>query len=221
MPSENPGAFRLAELSLSPSLVEAMHQVTCAFFELPFEVKAGYRYVEDQYVGWCGGEFLGLYGSADHKEMYHIGPRVAPTLVAHGSDGSVPPGDCAPAALASCSLWPEAPEEFVAIWHDYYRAMQEASASWVLAISWDPTRRGSTSSAAIGPTWRPTTTRLSRGRGCAPFTTHLTATSPSSRSSIRTKAAGGLSVQSADGNWHAIDPHQTATSSTWANCSPT
>jgi isopenicillin N synthase-like dioxygenase len=80
----DPGAFRLTDLPVPEDLIGAMHQVTSRFFELPFDVKTGYRYVEDQYVGWCGGEFLGQYGSADHKEMFHIGPRVAPTLRAHG-----------------------------------------------------------------------------------------------------------------------------------------
>ena len=86
----DPGAFRLTDLPVSEDLIATMHQVTSGFFELPFDVKTAYRYVEDQYVGWCGGEFLGQYGSADHKEMYHIGPRVAPTLRAHGVDGAVP-----------------------------------------------------------------------------------------------------------------------------------
>ena len=127
----DPGAFRLAELPLPPSLVEEMHQVTCAFFELPIDVKAGYRFPDDQYVGWCGAQFLNQYGSADRKEMYHIGPRVAPTLLAHGKDGSVPSLDryIVSQALESCSLWPSSPPGFINTWHRYYAGMQEVAAS--------------------------------------------------------------------------------------------
>jgi isopenicillin N synthase-like dioxygenase len=127
----DPGAFRLADLAIPARLVEEMHRVTCAFFELPMEQKVRYRYPDDPYVGWCGGEFLSQYGSADRKEMYHIGPRVAPTLVAHAKDGSVPSfGDEINArALASCTLWPEAPPDFILTWHRYYAGMQEAAAS--------------------------------------------------------------------------------------------
>ena len=127
----DPGAFRLAELPLPPSLVEEMHQVTCTFFELPMDVKAGYRFPDDQYVGWCGAQFLSQYGSADRKEMYHIGPRVAPTLLAHGKDGLVPPldWDIVSQALESCRLWPSSPPGFINIWHRYYGGMQEVAAS--------------------------------------------------------------------------------------------
>ena len=127
----DPGAFRMAELPISPSLVEEMHEVTCTFFELPIDVKAGYRFPDDQYVGWCGAQFLSQYGSADRKEMYHIGPRVAPTLLAHGKDGSVPPldGDIVGRALDSCRLWPSSPPGFIDTWHRYYAGMQEVAAS--------------------------------------------------------------------------------------------
>ena len=92
--------------------------------------KTAYRFVDDQYVGWCGGEFLSQYGTRDRKEMYHVGPRVAPTLVAHDEAGSVPPldADLVDNALSTCSLWPAQPESFIELWHSYYRSMQEVAA---------------------------------------------------------------------------------------------
>jgi len=126
----DPGAFRMTDLPMPDGLMEAMHRVTGDFFDLPMDVKAGLRYVEDQYVGWCGGEFLSQYGSVDRKEMFHIGPRVAETLVAHSAAAVVEPAapELREAALSSCALWPSEPETFIQIWHDYYRAMQESAA---------------------------------------------------------------------------------------------
>jgi isopenicillin N synthase-like dioxygenase len=209
----DPGAFNLSDLPVAPELIDAMHRVTCAFFELPLEVKASYRFPDDQYVGWCGGEFLGRYGSVDRKEMYHIGPRVAPTLMAHGSDGAVatPSGDMRPAALASCSLWPGAPDEFIAIWHDYYRAMQEASAllGRVLAHllgtpdqEWFDVLGGNW--ADLAANYYPPVPSEEEGAPIynAPHR-DLTIFTILHQDQSR---VGGLSVQSADGNWHTIDP---------------
>jgi isopenicillin N synthase-like dioxygenase len=209
----DPGAFRLTDLPVTEDLVATMHQVTSRFFELPFDVKAGYRYVEDQYVGWCGGEFLGQYGSSDHKEMYHIGPRVAPTLGAHSVYGTVLPSsdDERSAALASCSLWPEAPAEFIATWHHYYRAMQETSVllgrvlahllgapeeEWfgVLGDNW----------ADLAANYYPPVTGSDGGAPIynAPHR-DLTIFTILHQDQSRT---GELSVQSADGNWHPVTP---------------
>jgi len=209
----DPGAFRLTDLPVPEDLITAMHQATSRFFELPFEVKAGYRYVEDQYVGWCGGEFLGQYGSADHKEMFHIGPRVAPTLRAHGVDGAVaPPADEErSAALASCRLWPEAPAEFIATWHHYYRVMQETSVLLGRALARLLGASEKEWFAVLSDNWADLAANyyppVSGADGGAPIYN-----APHRDLTIFTilhqdqSRAGELSVQSADGNWHAVTP---------------
>ena len=209
----DPGAFSLVGVPVPAELVEAMHRVTGAFFELPLADKVGYRFVEDQYVGWCGGEFLSLYGSADRKEMFHIGPRVAPTLAAHDSDGAVAGagGDLRRAALASCSLWPEVPADFVTTWHDYYRAMQETSVllGRVLAHLLGATEE--VWFAAMGGNWAdlaanyyPPIPAAEQGAPVynAPHR-DLTVFTILHQDQSR---VGGLSVQAADGSWHAVEP---------------
>jgi isopenicillin N synthase-like dioxygenase len=209
----DPGAFRLTDLPVPEDLISTMHQATSRFFELPFEVKAGYRYVEDQYVGWCGGEFLGQYGSADHKEMYHIGPRVAPTLRAHGVDGVLAPpaNEERSAALAGCRLWPEEPVEFITTWHHYYRVMQETSVLLGRALA----RLLGTSEkewfAVLGENWADLAANyyppVTGADGVAPIYNaphrDLTIFTILHQDQSRT---GELSVQSADGNWHAVTP---------------
>jgi isopenicillin N synthase-like dioxygenase len=209
----DPGAFRLTDLPVSEDLIATMHQVTSGFFELPFDVKTAYRYVEDQYVGWCGGEFLGQYGSADHKEMYHIGPRVAPTLRAHGVDGAVPlpADDEREAALASCALWPEVPAEFVATWHDYYRGMQETAVLLGRAVAhllgtpekeWFGVLGGNW--ADLAANYYPPVADIGGGAPIynAPHR-DLTILTILHQDQSR---VGGLSVQSADGSWQAVAP---------------
>jgi isopenicillin N synthase-like dioxygenase len=209
----DPGAFRLTDLPVSEDLIATMHQVTSGFFELPFDVKTGYRYVEDQYVGWCGGEFLGQYGSADHKEMYHIGPRVAPTLRAHGVDGAVPlpADDEREAALAGCALWPEVPAEFVATWHDYYRGMQETAVLLGRALAhllgtpekeWFGVLGGNW--ADLAANYYPPVADIGGGAPIynAPHR-DLTILTILHQDQSR---VGGLSVQSADGSWQAVAP---------------
>jgi isopenicillin N synthase-like dioxygenase len=191
-----------------------MHDVTCQFFEQPTEVKVRYRYVEDQYVGWCGGELLSEYGSKDHKEMYHIGPRVAPTLPAHDRAGSVPEVGrlSASEARASCTLWPESPESFVAVWHEYYRAMQAVAASLGSVLAsllgvgdeiWFDAMQGNW--ADLAANYYPPV-----GDGDGPAVPvynaahkDLTIFTVLHQDQSR---AGGLSVQAADGSWHAAEP---------------
>jgi isopenicillin N synthase-like dioxygenase len=209
----DPGAFCLTDLPVSARLVSDMHSTTCAFFELPLAVKAGYRYVDDQYVGWCGGEFLSEYGSADHKEMYHIGPRVAPTLGAHGADGALAPPapDLRAAALASCTLWPVQPADFIAIWHEYYRAMQATAVqlgrvlAHVLGINaqeWFSVLAGNWADLAanyyppVAPSGGAAPIYNAPHRDLTIFTVLHQDQSP----------VGGLSVEMVDGSWHPVEP---------------
>jgi isopenicillin N synthase-like dioxygenase len=210
----DPGAFRLADVPLSSSLVEDMHAVTCRFFELPVNVKVNYRFPDDQYVGWCGGQFLSQYGSADRKEMYHIGPRVAPTLLAHTKDGSVPPlkRDIVDEALDSCALWPGSPVGFIATWHTYYAGMQEVAAllGTVLAAllgierdEWFEVMQGNW--ADLAANYYPPITETD-GAGTPIYN------APHSDLTVFTvlhqdqSRSGGLSVQRGDGTWDAVRP---------------
>jgi isopenicillin N synthase-like dioxygenase len=210
----DPGAFRLSDLPLTEAMVEEMHQVTDAFFELPMDVKATYRYVEDQYVGWCGGEFLSQYGSADRKEMFHIGPRVAPTLAVHGNNGSVPVAvvDIAEQALATCALWPAVPDAFIEIWHGYYAAMQGVAAglgsALAVLLGIDPAEWF----AAMQDNWADLAANyyppLGEGEGAAETVYNaahrdLTVFTILHQDQSR---AGGLSVQAADGSWEPVEP---------------
>lgn len=178
----DPGAFCLTDVPAPPELVGTMHEVTASFFGLPFDVKAAYRYAEDPYVGWCGGESISQYGSADRKEMYHIGPRVAPTLAAHGTDGALDgaAGDIRAEALSTCALWPEAPTRFVAVWHDYYRAMQETSVLLGRVMARLLGTPEETWFATLGGNWADLAAnyypRSSRAKVARPYTTPPTAT---------------------------------------------
>ncbi|MCU1494386.1 MAG: flavanone 3-dioxygenase [Acidimicrobiaceae bacterium] len=210
----DPGAFRLSDLPISEALVEQMHDATCEFFELPMDVKAGYRFIDDQYVGWCGGEFLSQYGSADHKEMYHVGPRVAPTLVAHAKDGSVPLIDEGTTirALATCGLWPAAPRGFIAVWHEYYGAMQGVAASLGAVLAsllgierdeWFDTMQGNW--ADLAANYYPPIV----DSGAAGQPVYNAAHSDLTVFTILHQdqsRAGGLSVQAIDGSWDDVEP---------------
>jgi isopenicillin N synthase-like dioxygenase len=126
----DPGGFLLVDCPVPDGLLEQMLGSTQRFFELPVAEKSRYRWPEDQYVGWRGSDNQNQHGFADYKEMFHIGPRVAPTLATSAPDGSVPApaSDLADEALATCSLWPAELPEFVEVWHRYFAAMQELAA---------------------------------------------------------------------------------------------
>lgn len=211
----DPGAFRLTCAPEATEQVQEMLGVTRRFFELPLEEKVASRYADDQFVGWCGGDYLGQYGSADHKEMFHIGPRVAPTLGAHGPGGSVPvpAGDLVGRARETCVLWPAVPDDFVATWHGYYRRMQEVAAllgsvlAGILGIdeaTWFDTMRDNW--ADLAANYYPpideearasgTPTYNAAHRDLTVFTILYQDQSPS----------GGLSVEAVDGVWEAVEP---------------
>ncbi|HTX00231.1 MAG TPA: 2OG-Fe(II) oxygenase family protein [Acidimicrobiales bacterium] len=209
----DPGAFRLCDVPVPAELVEQMHQVTCQFFELPDDVKNACRYPDDPYVGWAGSRAISEYGSRDHKEMYHIGPRVAPTLSTHDRYGEVAtrPTPTLPEARRSCTLWPVAPADFVQVWHEYYRAMQLVAASLgsvlatVLGIerdSWFDAMQGNW--ADLAANYYPV---VEDGGADSPIynAAHrdLTVFTILHQDESR---AGGLAVQAIDGSWHPAEP---------------
>lgn len=114
----DPGVFLLRPTAdMVPTIAEAV-AATRAFFALPLAAKQACLDPVDQFVGYRGlGANRNTYGGADLKEMYHIGPRHAPTL------GAPEPVD-AETAMRRSSLWPDLPE-FVVAWHRYYTVMQE------------------------------------------------------------------------------------------------
>jgi isopenicillin N synthase-like dioxygenase len=209
----DPGAFRLTDAPLSDALVADMHAVTREFFEQPFEVKARCRYVEDQYTGWCGPPFLSEYGSGnDRKEMFHIGPRFAPTLETHSTEGTLAgSARLFPEARQNCALWPGAPERFVEIWHEYYRGMQTVAASLgtvLAAVLGIPSEEWF---AVLGDNWADLAANyyppVSSEEGGTPVyqNPHRDLTVFTILHQDRSRA-GGLSVETVDGEWHDVEP---------------
>jgi isopenicillin N synthase-like dioxygenase len=210
----DPGAFRLTDVPIRGDLLDDLHRVTAAFFALPLEEKQTYRYPSDQYTGWCGGDYLAEYGSRDYKEMFHIGPRVAPTLAAHGPDGALPlvPEDVVEAALQSCSLWPLAPFGFISQWHEYYRGMQQVAAGLGTALAGLLGVPRHVWFAAMGGNWAdlaanyyPPVAAGDKGRLPVYNAAHrdLTVFTVLHQDQSR---SGGLSVQTVGGAWIDVEP---------------
>ncbi len=119
------GAFGLTDVPLDPDLLARVHGATLDLFQLPQQVKSRLRSSDgDQFVGWKGqADNRNEFGFPDHKEMFHIGPRVDPALRGPDGNGRLP----APAPEveeARCSLWPAELPSLSRSWHAYYRAMQ-------------------------------------------------------------------------------------------------
>jgi isopenicillin N synthase-like dioxygenase len=129
------GAFGLADLGIPDGLLERVHAATLDFFSLPRAVKERYQSASgDQYLGWKGlADNRNGFGFADYKEMYHIGPRVDPTL--HGPDARGVLPALVPVSEVTCPLWPAELPELTASWHEYYRAMQQVGSELGLAMA--------------------------------------------------------------------------------------
>ncbi|ONH32612.1 2OG-Fe(II) oxygenase family protein [Pseudofrankia asymbiotica] len=140
------GAFVLTGLPLPTGLTNEVLGRTRELFALPRRAKAALVSQDDQYVGWRGTDGnRNEYGYADEKEMFHIGPRVASTLLGLGDragsgSGAVEPtrghtAGLVTAAVADCPLWPAELPGFVEAWHRYYAAMQESAARLGTALA--------------------------------------------------------------------------------------
>lgn len=129
------GAFGLTDLGIRDGLIDRAHAAILEFFSLPRDVKARYQSTDgDQYLGWKGlADNRNRFGFADYKEMYHIGPRVDPTLCGPDARGELP--DLVPLSNVTCPLWPAELPEVTASWHEYYRAMQQVGTDLGLAMA--------------------------------------------------------------------------------------
>ena len=196
-----PGVFLLRPSSeMAPTIAEVV-AATRSFFALPLPAKQACLHPVDQFVGYRGlGANRNSYGGADLKEMYHIGPRHAPTL---GASADV---DVAEAVRGS-ALWPDLPA-FVIAWHRYYALMQEVAADlrdlFALALG--------IGADALGEYWAGNSADLAAN--------FYPAGDPSYVGQIRNAAhrdetfftvlhqdgtAGGLSIEWGDGTWTPVD----------------
>ncbi|MBL7498056.1 isopenicillin N synthase family oxygenase [Frankia sp. CNm7] len=213
------GAFVLTGLPLPAGLVDDVLARTREFFALPFAAKAARVSADDQYVGWRGTDGnRNEYGYADEKEMFHIGPRVAATLLGLGEHAASHPAEPAPrqgsgllaAAVEGCGLWPAELPGFVDAWHRYYAAMQEsaallgtvmAAALGVAQARWSDMVAGNWADLAANyyPPPRPSAPPAIRNAVHSDLTlfTVLLQDPPGN---------GGLVMRDRSGGWHDVEP---------------
>ncbi|MDH3020525.1 MULTISPECIES: 2OG-Fe(II) oxygenase family protein [Gordonia] len=128
------GAFAMTGLTLPDGLIDRVHAATLEFFSLPYEAKVGLQSADgDQFVGWKGSNNVNEFGFQDHKEMFHIGPRVDGTLAGPDADGVVPAWSDDHGV--ECPLWPDRLPAFRQTWHEYFRVMQENATTLGLAMA--------------------------------------------------------------------------------------
>lgn len=118
------GAFALTGLPITEAVLADVYQQTLDFFHLPQASKEALRDPGgNPYIGWDGPAVEAEHDSAKRKQMFHIGPRISPSLTAPAADGGFDAS-----ATASDSLWPADLPAFTEAWHAYYRQMQESAA---------------------------------------------------------------------------------------------
>jgi isopenicillin N synthase-like dioxygenase len=196
---------------LPDGLIERVHRATLDFFALPNAVKASLTSADgDQYVGWKGvADNRNEFGFPDRKEMFHIGPRVDPSLRGPDALGVLPP-PASPDEWRDCPLWPAPLPAMAETWHEYYRAMQEVASDLGAAMA-----------AALGvpvPRWRELV-QDNWAALAANFYPPLTAQAePGVRNAVHSDltmftilfqdagGGGGLHMQSRDGAWVAVPP---------------
>lgn len=118
------GAFAMTDLPISNDLLAQVYRQTLEFFRLPQDSKEALRDPGgNPYIGWDGADVDPGHDSAKRKQMYHIGPRISPSLTTPDVDGrfAVRPTD------RSLGPWPDDLPEFTAAWHAFYRQMQETA----------------------------------------------------------------------------------------------
>jgi isopenicillin N synthase-like dioxygenase len=119
----DPGIFLLEDAGVSQTVLDDVVAASRAFFALADVDKRAYEDPVDQFAGYRGPDGnRNEYGAVDLKEMFHIGPKNAPTLVPFTTATRPLVGVVVP--LVSSGLWPSVPADFVSSWHHYFRAMQ-------------------------------------------------------------------------------------------------
>jgi isopenicillin N synthase-like dioxygenase len=203
------GAFGLTGVQLPPGLLDQVHHDTLELFRLPQPIKARLQPADgDQFVGWKGtADNSNEFGFPDNKEMFHIGPRVDPTL--RGPDRA---GVLAPLSDldgADCPLWPAQLPQLSVSWHAYYRVMQQAGSILGLAMA-----------AALGvepdrwrelaaDNWADLAANYYPPVGAGPAGVRNAVHSDLTMFTVLYQdggGGGGLHMQTRDGNWLAVPP---------------
>ena len=120
------GFLALAGHGVPETVIDATWSKARAFFDLPAEAKQRARAPYPGYpYGYLGAQLESLAKSRnvdappDLKESFNGGPERPPESMTD------------PEALAFCyaaTIWPDAPEGFVAAWRSYYAAMEDLAA---------------------------------------------------------------------------------------------
>ncbi|WP_136658796.1 2OG-Fe(II) oxygenase family protein [Nitratireductor sp. XY-223] len=120
------GFLAIANHGVPQNVISGVWNAATDFFDLPADIKQRAKAPYDGYpYGYLGPELEALAKSRgvdtppDLKESFNGGPSAPP------------PGMDDPEALEFCyaeTIWPDAPEDFVARWTAYYRSMEDLAA---------------------------------------------------------------------------------------------
>jgi isopenicillin N synthase-like dioxygenase len=205
------GAFVLTDAPVASELLDRLHRDTISFFRLPHEAKSALQSPDDdQFVGWKGtADNRNEFGFPDHKEMFHIGPRVDPTLRGPDGLGRVPAGE--PSDGNDCALWPVDLPEFRVTWHRYYQAMQELSNALGLAMAAALGVEARQWRALAADNWADLAANYYPPVGTGPAGVRNAVHSDLTMFTILYQdggGGGGLHMQGRDGRWVAVPPEE-------------
>jgi isopenicillin N synthase-like dioxygenase len=201
------GAFALSGVVLPPGLMERMHRDTLDLFRLPASVKERLQDPEDQYVGWKGDANRNAHGFPDTKEMFHIGPRVDPTLRGPDAHGRLPE----PSGAGDCPLWPAELPALQDSWRRYYRAMQDVGT--VLGLAFAATLRVPEQAwlDLVEDNWADLAANYYPPVGAAPVGVRNAVHADLTMFTVLYQdegGGGGLRMRTRDGRWVVVPPDQ-------------
>jgi isopenicillin N synthase-like dioxygenase len=202
------GAFALSGVDLTDGLIDRVHEDTLELFRLPLDAKSRLQPTDgDQFVGWKGSsDNRNEFGFPDNKEMFHIGPRVDPTLAGPDRTGVVPDGS--PEDGADCPLWPAELPGFSRSWHAYYRAMQQAGTALGLAMAAALGVESSTWLDLVADNWADLAANYYPPVGAGTGVRNAVHSDLTMFTILYqdTGGGGGLHMQARDGEWLAVPP---------------